>query len=402
MEEVYTYNILLSSPGDLAEDRKLIQDHIEREVNRIIGQFTRIQFKVIAWETDAYSGTASDSPQAVIDRGIPPYDIYLGILWRHLGTPTLGSDSGTLHEYQQARGRKDTGEVHDIMFFFREDDGNIGEIDAHALASVQDFKKQLKEDCSLYFSYAPSQLTNMLTLQFANVCRDLAQKLDSQVEHPVMTSDHRQGLFEKADQSLEGLYTSLFKIADLGKAISDDLSNVYGETINLIVNLMKPREFPEVPAIHESTADLKHSLQSLEKRVMAHATEIIKTTQILSESTTGLTLAMCEILASEKPTGSQRKAYEELRAMLIKLAGKMRNKGARLNELELRVHEFATKHDFLGAFVEHFGLAMHAHVMALNVSVPLLDFLCNSINQSLANDPSQEVLRLNARSRLLT
>src|ERR1017187_8121194 len=118
MEKLYTYNVLLSSPSDLETERRLIQDHVEREVNRIVGEWACIRLNVIAWETDSRSGAGS-SAQDVIDSTMPPHDIYLGLLWRKIGTPTKGSDSGTIYEYERAMDLKAKGTVHEVMFFFK-------------------------------------------------------------------------------------------------------------------------------------------------------------------------------------------------------------------------------------------------------------------------------------------
>ena len=155
MEKLYTYNVLLSSPSDLEHERRLIQDHLEREVNRIVGEWASIRLNVVAWETDSRSG-AGNSAQDVIDSTMPPHDIYLGLLWRKIGTPTKGSDSGTIYEYERAMDLKAKGTVHEVMFFFKEDEADTGSQsieDLQQLIKVKEFKKKLEKENVVHDSF---------------------------------------------------------------------------------------------------------------------------------------------------------------------------------------------------------------------------------------------------------
>ena len=180
LEKLYTYNVLLSSPSDLEHERELIRRHVERVVNQIVGQWACIRLNVISWETDSRIGT-STSVQDVIDSTIPPYDIYLGLLWRKIGTPTKGSDSGTIYEYERGMALKDEGKVHDVMFYFKENEANSKDqsiTDLQELVKVKQFKARLESENVLYSQFGTDlELINLLTIHLVSLCSALASKL---------------------------------------------------------------------------------------------------------------------------------------------------------------------------------------------------------------------------------
>ncbi|MEP7234524.1 MAG: hypothetical protein ABI778_04435 [Ignavibacteriota bacterium] len=179
MNEVRQINILLSSPGDLAVDRAFINSYVDTVINRVLEGFVPIQFKVRLWEMDAVSGTANEA-QEVIDSSIPPYDVYLGLLWKRIGTPTMGSISGTVHEYEDAKKRFESMESKRLMFFLREDNQNIGEIDARKLVEMQDFKMRIHEEGTLTYSYYDQNtLKDLVLMQLSGLARILTETTHS-------------------------------------------------------------------------------------------------------------------------------------------------------------------------------------------------------------------------------
>jgi hypothetical protein len=177
MQDIQTFNILVSSPSDLSDERKFIQEHVEQHINRLVGKFTTIRFSVSLWETDSQT-SISTSPQKVIDNTMPEYDIYLGILWLKFGTPTDGAPSGTVYEYERALQRIAEEKTHDIMFLFKEDNPSLGTFDAHEYTKVQDFKNRLTNDGVLYKTYEDRfTLSNLLNIQLASKCKELEKKV---------------------------------------------------------------------------------------------------------------------------------------------------------------------------------------------------------------------------------
>ncbi|GIK65470.1 MAG: hypothetical protein BroJett018_32640 [Chloroflexota bacterium] len=91
--------IFLSSPGDVAEERRLAQQVIQELPNRHAFR-DKLKLAAIAWD-DLDSSTpmeASLSPQAAINNGLPQpsqCDITITIFWSRLGTPFTDKDGTT-------------------------------------------------------------------------------------------------------------------------------------------------------------------------------------------------------------------------------------------------------------------------------------------------------------------
>ncbi len=95
--------IVLSSPADVQEEHRIMEDVIE-ELNRGVADDRGLRLELSRWETDAYPGFHSDGPQGLIDPvlKIEECDILLGIFWKRFGTPTGDARSGTEHEIRHA------------------------------------------------------------------------------------------------------------------------------------------------------------------------------------------------------------------------------------------------------------------------------------------------------------
>jgi hypothetical protein len=99
-EIVTKLKVFVASPGDVAPERQVIGD-VAAELNRGIAADRGIVLEVVKWETHAWPGFGQ-GPQDVINQQIGVYDIFIGIMWNRLGTPTLESASGTVEEFERA------------------------------------------------------------------------------------------------------------------------------------------------------------------------------------------------------------------------------------------------------------------------------------------------------------
>ncbi len=113
--------IVLSSPGDVPEERRVI-DEVIAEINRGIAADRDLCLEVWRWETDTYPGFHADGPQGLIDPllQIETCDLLLGIFWKRFGTPTKGALSGTEHEIRQAIEHWRKAGRPQIMMYFNE------------------------------------------------------------------------------------------------------------------------------------------------------------------------------------------------------------------------------------------------------------------------------------------
>ncbi len=99
-ETVRILRVFVSSPGDVAAERAVLDEVVE-SINRSDGRACGVRLELWKWEQDAVP-QIGPQPQAVIDAQTPAYDIYLGILAHRFGTTTGRYGSGTEKEFRDA------------------------------------------------------------------------------------------------------------------------------------------------------------------------------------------------------------------------------------------------------------------------------------------------------------
>jgi ubiquinone/menaquinone biosynthesis C-methylase UbiE len=118
-QNIRLLKIFVSSPGDVSEERKILDEVIHR-VNSTDGTELGLRLDLFRWEEDVASHLGH-SPQDVVDQQMPDFDIYLGILGARFGTPTDKFGSGTEAEFHSALQRyKHSQRTPWIMFFFKD------------------------------------------------------------------------------------------------------------------------------------------------------------------------------------------------------------------------------------------------------------------------------------------
>lgn len=114
--------IFVASPGDVRSERDQL-GRVVHELNTtlsVLAPERGLVLELVRWETHAHPGMGVD-PQDVINRqlSIPECDIFIGIIWRRLGTPTERAGSGAEEEFRIAheswtRSRR----PREILFYF--------------------------------------------------------------------------------------------------------------------------------------------------------------------------------------------------------------------------------------------------------------------------------------------
>lgn len=119
MTEPRKLKIFVASPADVAEERatlvKLVADI--NDVLAYLAPEKQLSLELVRYETHSYPDIGR--PQDVINREIPvDYDIFVGIMWKRVGTPTATEPSGTIEEFRRASKRRETNSLPRIMFYF--------------------------------------------------------------------------------------------------------------------------------------------------------------------------------------------------------------------------------------------------------------------------------------------
>jgi hypothetical protein len=111
--------VFVASPSDVAMERNQIARVVE-ELNLTISAIApekKVVLELVRWETHAHPGIG-DGPQQVITRQIGKYDIFIGILWKRMGTRTAVAASSTEEEFRQAYRIWDENRTLPILFYF--------------------------------------------------------------------------------------------------------------------------------------------------------------------------------------------------------------------------------------------------------------------------------------------
>lgn len=240
MRRVRVVRIFLSTPSDVELERVQVQ-HFVRDVNETL-QFLDpqrdVRIEVVHYETHAFPDVGS--PQAVIDRQIPvDYDIYLGIMWKRAGTPTLGSPSGTIHEFEQAyQHATDHGWPIVMLFFCDQDIGMPRELDQlEQLRHVIEFRRRL-ESIGLTASYDDRELFHealrpRLLRAIADVLSsERTAATETEVEAPRVPPEQAARVRSLAEQ-----YNEIRRTMRAGRARTSEMSRVYNAMVELAADV---------------------------------------------------------------------------------------------------------------------------------------------------------------------
>jgi len=145
MDEPRVLRVFVASPNDVAEERETLAKLLA-EINDVLAYLApeeRLSLELVRYETHSYPDIGA--PQEVINREIPvDYDIFVGIMWKHAGTPTSTAPSGTIEEFNRACERRKQGSLPRIMFYFCDEPIPLPTAtELQQLAEVVKFRSQL-------------------------------------------------------------------------------------------------------------------------------------------------------------------------------------------------------------------------------------------------------------------
>lgn len=99
VKEVRLIRMLLSSPGDVAEERNRVANAVFR-FNQWAVEEKGLFVKLVRWEDMAPQ--IGPVTQEVINKQIGTYHLFVGVMWNRFGTPTEIASSGTKEEFDAA------------------------------------------------------------------------------------------------------------------------------------------------------------------------------------------------------------------------------------------------------------------------------------------------------------
>jgi len=123
-QQLKQYHIFLASPGDVAEERKHVQQFFER-YNRYTAQLWKVRLEVVDWENYSTIGVGR-SQELITKQTLDKYKdsliLVTGIMAQRFGSPTGKAESGTEEEFNWAMESHEEHGFPEIKWFFRKID----------------------------------------------------------------------------------------------------------------------------------------------------------------------------------------------------------------------------------------------------------------------------------------
>jgi|GEM_PF-768274 len=147
--------VFISSPGDVEPERAKVTA-VAAQVNRMLGDSLGIVLEVVDWKTHVVPDMGR--PQEVINQKVGDYDIFVGILWKHFGTPTGKAESGTEEEFNIAYANWQKYGRPIILFYFNTAAYSPKDIsEAEQWMKVLSFKVELQRKAGLIRDYQTAE-----------------------------------------------------------------------------------------------------------------------------------------------------------------------------------------------------------------------------------------------------
>jgi len=118
MDAIERAQLFIGSPSDLTAEREIVRQ-VCQELSQTVGAVRGVFVNAVGWE-NCLPGIGSD-PQAVINSQVSPSDIFCGIFWKRLGTPTPRAETGTVEELQRAIDYWGNNRSSNILLYFKEE-----------------------------------------------------------------------------------------------------------------------------------------------------------------------------------------------------------------------------------------------------------------------------------------
>ncbi len=203
------FKVFLSSPGDLSEERAVAARAI-RAASDILSEKS-IRLDAWKWEDDALSEFGG-SAQSFIENQLGDYDIYIGLMGAHFGTPTGEFGSGTEKEFKDALKAKEANSLKRVAFFFKDVVLPMSELTPEKLLQAQrvaEFKALIKPLGLQGFFKDSEALTSaiikLLCKEFGDYAANLTDQKRPAAKRPLQVSPVFQAeVLQAVDQEVVG------------------------------------------------------------------------------------------------------------------------------------------------------------------------------------------------------
>jgi len=168
--------VFIASPSDVVTERTTVARAIDA-LNRVLAQDRDVILEAVRWETHTTPDVGR--PQAVVNRQIGSYDIFVGIMWKRFGSPTGKADSGTQEEFEGALELHKAVRRPRILFYFREAPFfPRTQDDAEQTRRVLAFRESVQQQMLVGTYKTPRQFERLIREHLEQAVKDLLSPLD--------------------------------------------------------------------------------------------------------------------------------------------------------------------------------------------------------------------------------
>ena len=146
MPQVELVKIFLASPSDVRSERNYVKEVVE-EINQTTAPSKGVRLEVVRSEKNAHPSFGQGGQAALNSQigNMEEYELFVGIMWNRLGTPTPRAKSGTVEEYERAVAAFKKHGKPDIWFYFRDAPAKLNsEDELEQRKKVLAFKKKIQ------------------------------------------------------------------------------------------------------------------------------------------------------------------------------------------------------------------------------------------------------------------
>lgn len=149
-QSVTLYNLLISCPGDVKYEVKIIESSVE-EFNELYAEPLGITIKTRHWSKSSYAQSGG-KPQALLnEQFVDKCDAAVAIFWTKFGSPTDEYGSGTEEEIERML---QSGKQ--VFMYFSDKPISPSQMNDDGYKKIQAFREKYK-DRGIYFTYASDE-----------------------------------------------------------------------------------------------------------------------------------------------------------------------------------------------------------------------------------------------------
>jgi hypothetical protein len=176
--------IFVASPSDVGDERNRL-DGLIRELNRILNDRMGLFLELVRWETHGRPGFGDDA-QDVLNKQLPPTDIFLGIMWTRFGTPTKRAESGTEEEFDRAHRMWQMSGRPRLLFYFKQAPFYpTGLSDLEQFQKVLRFREALSQRGGLYWTFnSADEFIGLVREHLLNELSAMSNPMDDNLQAP--------------------------------------------------------------------------------------------------------------------------------------------------------------------------------------------------------------------------